>query len=74
MRPEGTRVDIVKAQWTTIAPGYMDALHEACISCHEEEMAAREETEGEQAVDLTTCTNCHRDLPQLEDEEWKARL
>jgi Ni/Fe-hydrogenase subunit HybB-like protein len=74
MRPEGTRVDIVKAQQTTIAPGYMDALHEACIGCHEEEMATREETGGDLSADLTTCTNCHRDLPRLEDEAWKARL
>jgi nitrate/TMAO reductase-like tetraheme cytochrome c subunit len=74
MRPEGTLVDIAEAQWTTIAPGYMDALHEACISCHEEEMAAREESGGDLSTDLTTCTNCHRDLPRLEDEAWKARL
>ena len=74
MRPEGTRVDIVEEQQTTIAKGYMDAMHEACISCHEEEMAAREETDGELAADLTLCTNCHRDLPRLEDDEWKARL
>ena len=74
MRPEGTRVDIVEAEQTTIAPGYMDAMHEACISCHEEEMAAREETNGDEAADLTLCTNCHRDLPRLEDDEWKARL
>jgi Ni/Fe-hydrogenase subunit HybB-like protein len=74
MRPEGTRVDIVEEQQTTIAPGYMDAMHRACISCHEEEMAAREETNGDLAADLTLCTNCHRDLPRLEDEPWKARL
>jgi len=74
MRPEGTRVDIAKDQQSTVAPSYMNALHEGCISCHEEEMATREETNGEHAVDLTTCTNCHRDLPRLEDEQWKARL
>jgi hypothetical protein len=74
MRPEGTRVDIAREQQTTLAPGYMDAMHEACISCHEEEMATREETDGDCAADLTLCTNCHRDLPRLEDDEWKARL
>ena len=74
MRPEGTRVDIAEAQQTTIAPGYMDAMHGACISCHEEEMATREEAELNTATDLTLCTNCHRDLPRLEDDEWKARL
>jgi hypothetical protein len=73
MRPGGTRVDIAEEQWTTMAPGYMDALHEACIGCHEEEMASREAA-GEDVVDLTNCTNCHRDLPRLEDEPWKARL
>jgi Ni/Fe-hydrogenase subunit HybB-like protein len=74
MRPEGTRVDIAEVQQTTIAPGYMDALHEACIGCHEEEMAAREEANGDLDDDLTLCTNCHRDQPRLEDEQWKARL
>jgi hypothetical protein len=74
MRPEGTRVDIAKAQWSTIAPSYMDAMHEACISCHEEEMATREETGGDLSEDLANCTNCHRDLPHLEDDAWKARL
>jgi len=74
MRPEGTRVDIVEAQQTSMAPGYMDAMHGACIGCHEEEMAAREETNGELAADLTLCTHCHRDLPRLEDDVWKARL
>jgi hypothetical protein len=74
MRPQGTRVDIVEEQQTTIAAGYMDAMHEACISCHEEEMAAREEENHDPESDLTLCTNCHRDLPQLQDEEWKTRL
>jgi Ni/Fe-hydrogenase subunit HybB-like protein len=74
MRPEGTRVDIVEAQQTTMAPGYMDAMHGACISCHEQEMEARGETNGDLAADLTLCTNCHRDLPRLEDKAWKARL
>jgi hypothetical protein len=74
MRPEGTRVDIVKAQQTSMATGYMDAMHGSCIGCHEEEMAKREEWDLNTAADLTLCTNCHRDLPRLEDEEWKARL
>jgi len=74
MRPEGTRIDIAEAQQTTMAPGYMDAMHGACISCHQEEMENREKTGGDLTTDLTLCTNCHRDLPRLEDEEWKARL
>jgi len=74
MRPEGTLVEIPDEEQTTIAVGYMDAMHEACIGCHEEEMEARAEADGEPAEDLTLCTNCHRDLPGLEDEEWKARL
>jgi hypothetical protein len=74
MRPEGTRVDIAEEQQTTMAPGYMGAMHEACISCHEVEMETRKQANGELSPDLTLCTHCHRDLPRLEDEQWKARL
>jgi hypothetical protein len=35
---------------------------------------ANREVAGEDVADLTNCTNCHRDLPTLEDETWKARL
>jgi hypothetical protein len=70
MRPEGTRVDIAEEDQTTMAPGYMDAMHDMCITCHEEEKAELDEPNE----DFDTCINCHRDLPALEDEQWKARL
>jgi hypothetical protein len=74
MRPEGTLVEIPEEEQSTNALGYMDAMHELCIGCHEEEMETRSEADGDPASDLTLCTNCHRDLPALEDDEWKARL
>jgi hypothetical protein len=70
MRPEGTRVDIHEAQQTTMAPGYMNALHTSCMGCHEEEHEKLQEPNE----NFTNCTNCHRDLPRLEDENWKSRL
>jgi Ni/Fe-hydrogenase subunit HybB-like protein len=70
MRPEGTLVDIPEAQQTTVAASYMDALHTSCMGCHEEE----HENIADPPEDFTNCTNCHRDLPRLEDENWKSRL
>jgi Ni/Fe-hydrogenase subunit HybB-like protein len=70
MRPEGTLVDIPEEQQTTIAASYMDALHTSCMGCHEEEHEKLEEPNE----NFTNCTNCHRDLPKLEDENWKSRL
>jgi Ni/Fe-hydrogenase subunit HybB-like protein len=70
MRPENTFVDIPKDEQTTMAPGYMYALHSACIGCHEREMA----TLAEPNENLANCTNCHRDLPRLDDENWTSRL
>jgi hypothetical protein len=70
MRPEGTLVDIPEAQQATLAASYMDALHTSCMGCHEEEL----ENIADPPEDFTNCTNCHRDLPRLEDENWKSRL
>ena len=70
MRPEGTLVEIPKEKQTTMAPAYMDALHTSCIGCHEQVMATLEEPNE----NFTNCTNCHRDLPRLEDENWTSRL
>ncbi len=38
-----------------MAPGYVDALHESCIGCHENKMAQLERPE------LTQCTTCHNE-------------
>jgi hypothetical protein len=70
MRPEGTRVEIPKEKQTTMASGYMHALHTSCIGCHKEVMATLQEPNE----NFTNCTNCHRDLPRLEDKNWTSRL
>jgi Ni/Fe-hydrogenase subunit HybB-like protein len=70
MRPEGTLIEIPDSRQTTVAPGYMDALHGLCVSCHEKEKEHLEEPND----NFARCTNCHRDLPRLEDENWRSRL
>jgi Ni/Fe-hydrogenase subunit HybB-like protein len=70
MRPEGTLVEIAEDQQTTMALGYMDAMHKMCADCHKAEKAGLEQPND--AFD--SCVNCHRDLPRLEDENWKSRL
>jgi Ni/Fe-hydrogenase subunit HybB-like protein len=70
MRPEGTLVEIPKENQTTMAPGYMNALHTSCMGCHEQVMATLEEPNE----NFTNCTHCHRDLPRLEDANWTSRL
>ena len=66
----GTLVEIAKEDQTTMAAAYMDAMHEMCVSCHEE----RKEKLEEPNEDFDRCTTCHRDLPRLEDDAWKSRL
>jgi Ni/Fe-hydrogenase subunit HybB-like protein len=70
MRPEGTLVEIAADEQTTMAAGYMDAMHEMCVTCHKKKKAELDEPND----DFDTCINCHRDLPRLEEEQWKARL
>jgi Ni/Fe-hydrogenase subunit HybB-like protein len=70
MRPQGTLVQIAKDRETSMAPGYMDALHGLCIDCHEKEKDKLEERNE----DFARCSNCHRNLPRLTDERWGSRL
>jgi Ni/Fe-hydrogenase subunit HybB-like protein len=70
MRPEGTLVQIAKDRQTSMAPGYMYAMHKLCITCHEKKKDTLEQPNDQ----LARCTNCHRDLPRLQDEAWESRL
>jgi hypothetical protein len=70
MRPAGTLVDIPEDEQSSGAPGYMIAMHEMCISCHEKEVENLE-TPSE---DFARCANCHRDFPDLEDDVWRSHL
>jgi hypothetical protein len=45
------------------APGYMEAMHGLCISCHEKKLAQGLTDEG---PGFAQCGNCHRD-PELTD-------
>lgn len=69
MRPEGSRVNVEDPAKRYHASGYMDAMHELCINCHEE----RKSTLSEPNENFARCTNCHRNLPSIDDEVW-ARL
>jgi hypothetical protein len=67
IREEGSRVNITDPAKQYWASGYMTAMHELCIACHEE----RQPTLLVPNDDLSRCTNCHQALPGLDDEIWK---
>jgi hypothetical protein len=69
MRPEGSRVTVDDENDLYLASGYMDAMHELCIDCHEEQQASL----AEPNENFARCTNCHRNLPSVDNEVW-ARL
>ena len=58
MTVEGSRVAPPEEGLTGFAVGYMTAMHELCIRCHEEKIA--EEPEAYPA-EFAECLNCHRD-------------
>jgi hypothetical protein len=66
MRPLGSRVNVTDPLKRYYAAGYMDAMHELCITCHEE----MQFTLSEPNENFARCTNCHRGLPPLTDEVW----
>jgi Ni/Fe-hydrogenase subunit HybB-like protein len=55
---EGSRVALPEEGMTGMAVGYMDAMHELCIKCHEEKVAEEPE---KYPVEFAECLNCHRD-------------
>jgi Ni/Fe-hydrogenase subunit HybB-like protein len=46
------------------APGYRDAMHKLCISCHKQEQATRPQGEPS-SPKLDGCTTCHSGSPTL---------
>jgi hypothetical protein len=55
----GSRIERPEAGMTGYAVGYMDAMHDLCIGCHEEKVEKEPATYGEE---FSTCKNCHRDV------------
>jgi Ni/Fe-hydrogenase subunit HybB-like protein len=55
MRPSGTFVQIEKGRQSTMAPGYLDAMHGLCVSCHEREKSKLEKPDE----NFARCANCH---------------
>jgi hypothetical protein len=56
---EGSRVQPSKEGLKGLAPGYMDAMHGLCVTCHQEQAQAEPEKLGET---FGECTTCHREL------------
>jgi Ni/Fe-hydrogenase subunit HybB-like protein len=70
LRPEGSLVNVEDPHKKYMAAGYMDAMHNLCITCHknkQEQLADRDENFGR-------CATCHRDTPLLDDKVWERRL
>jgi len=65
MRPADTLVNVTDPGRRDIAPGYMDAMHGLCISCHEKEKDKLQEPNE----NFARCTNCHRDRRLVEELE-----
>jgi hypothetical protein len=56
--------------FNSIAAGYTDAMHGLCIGCHREVQGH----DSKLSEDFSRCAQCHRALPDLDDEEWKQHL
>ena len=67
MRSADSRVNITDPAKQFLASGYMTAMHELCIKCHEE----RQPTLPVPNEHFARCSNCHQGLPSLDDEVWK---
>jgi len=68
MRREGSRVQVVDSTRHYLAAGYMDAMHELCVTCHEE----RQPTLTIPNENFSRCTNCHQGLPSLRSDLWRS--
>ncbi len=55
---EGSRVEPPKTGMSGLAPGYMTAMHELCIRCHEEQLQA---APSDYVETFAECGNCHRE-------------
>lgn len=58
MRIEGTVITISAATQENYAPGYIDAMHGLCITCHQQKKVELNNPRHDE------CATCHRELPQ----------
>jgi len=61
--PEGTKIEVKQY----VAPGYADAMHKRCISCHRQKAVVLKKP------NLSRCGNCHRDILQFVDDTDLAK-
>jgi hypothetical protein len=66
IRTPDSRVNINDPAKQYLASGYMTAMHELCITCHEE----RQQSLPVPNEHFARCSNCHQGLPSLDDEVW----
>ncbi|MBI4881341.1 MAG: Ni/Fe-hydrogenase cytochrome b subunit [Planctomycetes bacterium] len=59
----GARVKLPAEGMTGLAPGYMEAMHELCVRCHEEKAATEP---GKYPLELGECRTCHRDIGEVD--------
>jgi hypothetical protein len=58
MLVEGSRVALPEEGLSGFAPGYMTAMHELCVTCHEEKVLEDPQRYPESFAE---CASCHRD-------------
>lgn len=59
LRPAGTLVEVSGGKHPDAAPGYMDAMHGLCVSCHQQ----RQDQLAVPWEGFSRCAACHRDTP-----------
>ena len=68
MRREGSRVQVTDTTKHYYASGYMYAMHELCVTCHQE----RQPTLAIPNENFSRCTNCHQGFPSLRSQLWRS--
>lgn len=70
MRPVNTRVQVDDPSMRDRPPGYMQAMHSLCITCHKERIEALPvERQG-----IDQCAGCHGGLPATSEAVWQSWL
>jgi Ni/Fe-hydrogenase subunit HybB-like protein len=67
MRREGSRVQVAEIDEQDLAVGYMHAMHELCITCHEEYQPSLDLPNE----NFSRCAQCHQALPPHDSDVWK---
>ena len=69
MRVEGSLIQAQEGATWFRAPGYMEAMHGLCVTCHKKEEAEA----SERHAGLAGCRACHQGSSEVEMEELTPR-